>query len=518
MKNTLFLLCCMALQSFAVQSPNIIVVYIDDLGWTDTSVEMIRGEIETRSDFYQTPHLERLAKEGMVFSDAYAPAPVCTPSRNSILHGMTPARMLNTTLNTVASKKEYRGKITIPQAIKMANPDYITAHYGKWHIGSISPEKAGYDVTEDKKGTGNGEGDYMDDMKTFLPEEDPKRIFSLTEMSKEFISEQVAADRPFFLQLSHYSVHIWHDSLKETREKYRALPRPKKAGDEDYLPEEAITESAYKHNWILNYAAMVDDTDRSFGDLLDHLEDLGIDDSTYVIFTSDNGGGLRGNAPLRGAKADLTEGGIRVPFIVKGPGVPEGSYCSIPTAGWDLLPTLYDLAGGSKRLPKELDGVSLTPALAKGDGAKLRRPGNSLVFHFPWYNGEPESCIRRGEYKLLKNLDTKESALYKISEDISEENDLSAAYPGIKSSLERQLTDYLDEVGAENVNQLRKIFLANLAKWIPREEIRVASLRKAFEAGDASSEKELLRLEKHLGWMKEQVIFTEERMALSLQK
>ena len=147
--------------------------------------------------FYQTPHLERLAKAVMGFSDAYAPAPVCTPSRNSILHGMTPARMLNTTLNTVAWKKEYRGKITIPQAIKLADPDYITAHFGKWHIGSITPEKAGYDVTENKKGTGNGEGDYMDDMKTFLPEEDPKRIFSLTEMSKDFISEQVKADRPF---------------------------------------------------------------------------------------------------------------------------------------------------------------------------------------------------------------------------------------------------------------------------------------------------------------------------------
>ena len=340
MKKLLCLLSFWALQTYAAQTPNIIVVYIDDLGWTDTSVEMIRGKEETRSDFYQTPHLERLAKAGMVFSDAYAPAPVCTPSRNSILHGMTPARMLNTTLNTVASKKEYRGKITIPQAIKLADPDYITAHFGKWHIGSITPEKAGYDVTENKKGTGNGEGDYMDDMKTFLPEEDPKRIFSLTEMSKDFISEQVKADRPFYLQLSHYSVHIWHDSLKETREKYRGLPRPKKAVDEDYLAEEAISESAFKHNWILNYAAMVDDTDRSFGDLLDHLEALGIEDSTYVIFTSDNGGGLRGNAPLRGAKADLTEGGIRVPFIVRGPKIAQGSYCSLPTAGWDLLPTL----------------------------------------------------------------------------------------------------------------------------------------------------------------------------------
>ena len=131
-----------------------------------------------------------------------------------MLHGMTPARMLNATLNTERSFQEYRGKVTIPQALKQANTDYITAHYGKWHIPAISPKKAGYDVCENMKGTGNGEGDFLDDMRSFLPEDDPKRIFSLTKMSKDFISEQAEAGRPFFLQLSHYSVHIWHDSLR----------------------------------------------------------------------------------------------------------------------------------------------------------------------------------------------------------------------------------------------------------------------------------------------------------------
>jgi len=278
--------------------PNFVLVYIDDLGWTQTSVEMIEGRPETRSSFYQTPNLERLALDGMVFSDAYAPAPVCTPSRNAMLHGMTPARMLNSTLNTKLAKEVYRGKITIPQALKKANPDYVTAHFGKWHIPSITPVKAGYDVTEKASGTGNGEGDFLDDMKTFLPEDDPKRMFSLTERTKSFISEQVKAERPFFVQLSHYSVHIWHDSLKATREKYRGLPRPDIAVDSDYLPESKVTEAAFKHNWLLNYAAMIDDTDRTFGDLLDSLDELGIADNTYVIFTSDNGGGVRGNAPL----------------------------------------------------------------------------------------------------------------------------------------------------------------------------------------------------------------------------
>jgi len=496
--------------------PNFVLVYIDDLGWTDTSVEMIKGKPETRSDFYQTPNLERLAREGMVFSDAYSPAPVCTPSRNAMLHGMTPARMLNSTLNTRSSKEEYRGKITIPQALKQANPDYVTAHFGKWHVPSITPVKAGYDVTEKASGTGNGEGDFLDDMKTFLPEDDPKRIFSLTERSKVFISEQVEAKRPFFLQLSHYSAHIWHGSLKATREKYRALPRPSKALESDYLPEDEVSESAFKHNWLLNYAAMIDDTDRAFGDLLDHLDDLGVADNTYVIFTSDNGGGVRGNAPLRGAKADLTEGGIRVPFVVRGPGVLEGGYCGVPTAGWDILPTLYDLAGGNAPLPEELDGASLADVFRRGDRGNVERHGNALVFHFPWYNGEPESAIRQGDFKLLKNLDTRKTALYDMREDLSEGNDLSAERPEMAATLEQKLTRYLDQVGAETVNQLRRFYLHDIeTSWLENAEKRAEELRPAAKAGNAEAEKKLAEAEKYVGWLKEQVIFTRERMALS---
>ena len=512
----LFVVTCLPIRALAAPPPNFLLVYIDDLGWTDTSVEMIKGNPETRSDFYQTPHLERLAREGMVFSDAYAPAPVCTPSRNAMLHGMTPARMLNSTLNYKLAKEEYRGKITIPQALKQANPDYVTAHFGKWHIPSVTPMKAGYDVTEKASGTGNGEGDFLDDMKTFLPEDDPKRMFSLTERTKTFISEQVKAERPFFVQLSHYSVHIWHDSLKETREKYRALPRPAKAMDSDYLPEVEISESAFKHNWLLNYAAMVEDTDRTFGDLLDHLDELGIEDNTYVIFTSDNGGGMRGNPPLRGAKADLTEGGIRVPFIVRGPGVPKGSYCGVPTAGWDLLPTLYELAGGTEPLPGELDGASLADVFRRGNEGNIVRAGKFLVFHFPWYNGEPESAIRQGDFKLLKNLDTRETALYDMRKDLSEQKDLTSDFPEVAASLEQQLTRYLDQVGAETVNQLRGFFLHDIeTSWLGNAEKRVEALRPAADGDDPAAQKQLVEAEKYVTWLKEQVVFTRERMALN---
>lgn len=490
--------------------PNFVLVYIDDLGWTDTSVEMVKGRADTRSDFYQTPNLERLASQGMVFSNAYAPAPVCTPSRNAMLHGMTPARMLNSTLNPDRAKQTYRGQITIPQALKRANPVYITAHFGKWHIPSLTPTEAGYDVSGGP--TGNGEGDYLDDMKTHLPEDDPKRLFSLTRQTNDFITKQVEAGRPFFVQLSHYAVHIWHDSLRETREKYRALPRPSRALDSDYLPEADIPANAFKHNWMLNYAAMVDDTDRVFGDLLDHLDQLGIADNTYVIFTSDNGGGMRGNAPLRGAKADLTEGGIRVPFLIRGPGIAKGSTSDVPTAGWDILPTLYDLAGGADPLPVDLDGVSLAKAI---QGTPPDPNNRSLIFHFPWYNGEPESAIRKGPYKLLKNLDTLETALYDVARDPGEKTDLSSSHPEIAHSLDQELETYLKSVDAETVNQLRGIFLANIeGSWLENAEKRAADLRTAAEAGDLDAGKQLDQAEKYVRWLKEQVVYTRERMAL----
>ncbi len=161
--------------SAATQPPNFVLVYVDDLGWAETSVEMIQGRSDTRSDYYRTPNMERLAKGGMVLSACYSPSALCAPSRNSLLHGMTPSRLRYTVLSAVEAKKKYLGKITIPQALKKANPDYVTAHFGKWHNESIKPASAGYDVTDGPNG--NGPGDFADDGKTHLPDDDPKRIF-----------------------------------------------------------------------------------------------------------------------------------------------------------------------------------------------------------------------------------------------------------------------------------------------------------------------------------------------------
>jgi arylsulfatase A len=494
------------------QTPNFILVYIDDLGWTDTSVEMIRGRKDTRSDFYQTPHLERLAREGMIFSAAYAPAPVCTPSRNSMLHGMTPARMHNSVLNAKDSVENYQGKTTIPQALKQANANYVTAHFGKWHNPTLTPSKAGFDVSDGP--TGNGQGDFLQDMRTHLPDDNPKRLVSLSRKSRDFVEQQTKAGKPFFLQVSHYSVHIWHDSFKKTREKYRKLPRGSRCLDRDYVPEEQITEEDFKHNWILNYAAMIDDTDATFGELLKTVDDLGIADNTYVVFTSDNGGGVRGNAPLRGAKADLTEGGIRVPLVVRGPRIPKRGYCNVPVTGWDFLQTFYDLAGGTKALPDELDGGSLKEVFENGDKGKVVRNTEALIFHFPWYNGEPESAIRVGDYKLLKNLDTRKTELYKVSEDISEKNDLLSQMPELASTLDDQLTSYLKSVDAETVVRLRGYFLDNILKrWLPHQEEKMAELKKKLADGE-QVEKEILKKQKYMTWLKQQVVYTRERLKL----
>jgi len=473
---------------YARKSPNFVLVYMDDLGWAETSVEMIKGRADTRSDFNQTPNLARLAREGMVLSACYSPSALCAPSRNSLLHGMTPSRLRYTVLSAIEARKQYLGQITIPQALKKANPDYQTAHFGKWHNESIKPTEAGYDVTDGPNG--NGPGDFGDDGKTHLPEDDPKRIFSLTEKSITFIKDQVAAERPFYLQLSHYANHIWHDSLKRTREKYKKLPKGKKYEKKDGMPEEEIPIAMYNHGWIVNYAAMLDDVDRAFGTLLDAIDKLGIEEETYVIFTSDNGGGFRGNAPLKAGKGSLYEGGIRMPSFVRGPGINSGSYCQVPIVQWDFLQTFYDLAGGTDPLPSDLDGGSLRDVFERGDRGRVKRNTKDLIFHFPWHTGVAESVIRSGKYKLRKDLDSLNIELFDISKDLSEENDLAAEMPDLVQKLDKKRAKYLKEVNAETVTLTRRNYVELLeGGWIENGRNRLAKLKAELVADPSNRQK-----------------------------
>lgn len=473
---------------FGAKAPNFVLIYVDDLGWSETSVEMIKGRPDTRSDFYETPNIERLAKNGMVLSSCYSPSALCAPSRNSLLHGMTPSRLRYTVLSAVEARKRYLGKVTIPKALKQANPDYVTAHFGKWHNESIKPTAAGYDVTDGPNG--NGPGDFADDSKTHLPDDDPKRIFSLTDQSIRFMKEQVAAERPFYVQLSHYAMHIWHDSLRETREKYKKLPGGRKYQKNDGKLEEEISIATYNHGWIVNYAAMLDDLDRAFGTLLDELDELGIGENTYVILTSDNGGGFRGNAPLKGGKGSLYEGGIRMPTFVRGPGVKPGVYCDVPVVQWDFLQTFYDLAGGTAPLPAELDGGSLRDVFERGNTGVVKRNTEALVFHFPWHTGEPESVIRLGNHKLRKDLDSLELQLFDLSEDIGEKHDLSDQLPGLVQVLDRKRVAYLDSVDAETVTLTRRNYVELLeGGWIENGRKRLAKLQTELAADPGSKQK-----------------------------
>jgi len=484
--------------------PNIILILTDDQGWADTSVRMISDRSDSKSDFYQTPNLERFAKDGMVFSSAYAPAPVCSPTRNSILYGKTPARLHHATLNITAAITD---QLSIPQMIKAANPNYVTAHFGKWHQPTSSPKVAGYDQSDGP--TGNAEGDWISPG-VHNPPDDPKQTYSISRRSCDFMTEQKNANRPFYLQVSYYAVHVQHYALEKTKEKYRNMKPGKKSTPRDFkLPPPPLNQG------IVAYAAMTEDLDTGFGTILDKIDELGITDNTYVIFTSDNGGGFRNNEPLKKGKADLWEGGLRVPTVVRGPNVPSNDYCNVPIVGWDFLPTISDLIGNPNPLPVDLDGGSLRSVFEKGDKGIVERGEEALIFHFPWFNGEPETAIRLGDYKLIKNLDTQKKWLFNLSEDIEENNNLADAMPDKRDELHDRLMKYLQMVDAEEVQTLRKWRRRQIVEQnIPEQVKKIKEFKSRLSSLSKSEKEQLAKAERYLKWLREQVVFIDERSKL----
>ena len=428
----------------STDAPNIIIFFTDDQGWSDTSVRMMKDRSDSKSTFFRTPALEKMAREGMVFSNAYAAAPTCTPSRAGLQFGKTPARLGQTVVHDrLAFDRgiDCKDQLSIPEMIKQANSKYVTAHFGKWGFHPRSPEHAGYDQSDGN--SNNGEGDYssVKDREP-LPSEDPKRIFSITRRATNFMEEQVAADRPFFMQLSHYAVHVDHSALPETIKRYADRTRPV---DRKYHGAKAAV-----------YAAMIENLDTGLEMILTKLEELGIKENTYVIFTSDNGGGFGRNGPLRNGKGSAWEGGIRVPTVVSGPGVMQDTYCDVPVAAWDLMPTINEIVGG-KPLPPEHDGGSLLDLFQNGNSGSVQRGTPELVFHYPWYgNMPPMSVIRHGDYKLVMSLNDGEYRLYNLTEDIREQNNLKAELPEKAKRLNQRLLRYLNDVDAEDVEDMRQ--------------------------------------------------------------
>ncbi len=414
-------------------SPNIILILTDDQGWSQRSGLMDPENPETGSSYLHTPSMDRIAAEGMSFTGGYSPAPLCTPTRRSILCGTSAAR----SGTEFASEWVPADHMTLPRALKLANPEYQCAHFGKWGEKMISsPEECGYDVSDGH--TGNVTGGMAEKMQPAHIVEDPKRTGSVTDRSIKFIREQTKAGKPFYTQVSYYAVHLRTELLQTSLEKYQNKGAP---------------DRAYSQGW----AGMLEELDSGIGRLLDELDALGISDNTYVVFTTDNGG--RGtvpggdakspavNAPLSGAKHSLLEGGIRVPLMVRGPSIEAGSVCRVPVAGYDFLPTFHELAGGKGELSEELDGGSFVTLFSDPETDAVKRPIDGLIFSRP---RQGMAVIRTGPWKLLAKVNAKRkiqsAKLFNVVEDIAENLDLSTMHADEAKQLHARLKTYLDTV------------------------------------------------------------------------
>jgi len=470
MKNLLTLLFVFCALVVHAKRPNFIIVYVDDLGWADTSVRMMDSDSESASDFNQTPALAKLAKRGMKFSNAYAPAPTCTPSRKSIHFGKTPGRLGYTFVHDVLAlqrKLKWSDEVSMADVLKAADSNYITAHFGKGMSGE-QMDTIGYDVTDEIDGNapnGNFHGEYISlKDRTSLPPDNPKRIASLKKSSVDFINEH-SGKRPFLMMVSHYAVHVPHAARADLIEKYRKLPRGKHAKDFDYLPIDEMPKGYTIHSWRLQYAAMLEEVDEGLDAIMDAVEKSGELDNTFIIYTSDNGGGLGPNGTLRGGKANLYEGGLRVPFVVTGPGIEAGTQCDVPINQWDLLPTLHDYAKSTQALPKDLDGGSLRNVFEKGNNGQVKRPVEGFVFHYPCYFAAPLSVIRLGDYKLMEHIRTGEMKLYNVATDYREKNNLIEKESEKASQLRAVMHEYLESIDAEDVEEVYEARFAELDRF-----------------------------------------------------
>ena len=431
--------------------PNVIFILVDDQGWTDTGTRMdarIEGSV---SDFYETPNIDRLAAESFRFTDGYAPSPICTPSRASILTGKSPQKLgfteiLESRPGSRRFSDLYAGKpligplrvdglsdteATYAEVIRsQVDEDYALAHFGKWHVGGGGPAEHGFEAHDGSTGNHN--------VNAHSEDPNPKDVFGVTGRAISYMKTQLYSGRPFVIQLSHYANHVPLSAMHATVEKYES----KVAGN--------------RHSNAL-YAALNEDLDTSIGRLLDALESLGVRDNTYIIYTSDNGGSKNlkfpstNNEPLREGKTWLYEGGIRVPLMISGPGIEPGE-SSVPVIGWDILPTICEMLQCEGDLPPGVEGGSLLPiASATADGV-ARPGGDALIWHFPHYltakGTTPQSAIRVGNLKLIKFHEDSDTELFDLDSDIGESANLSSNSPDQVSMLVSQLDDYLSESGA----------------------------------------------------------------------
>lgn len=406
------------------QPPNIVFILADDLGINDLAVY---GRKE-----HHTPNLDRLAAEGLRFTTAYAASPICSPSRAAIMTGHAPARLHLTTYipgrpDTPAQRLLHpvmRQQLPLEErtlAERLRGVGYATAMIGKWHLGGtgFEPPDQGFDL-------------YHPGQPTTKPSdvEGGKGEYDLTAAAERFIDAN--RSRPFFLYLAHNNPHIPFQSAK---------PSLVDANRTAFEPA---------------YAATVQTLDDGIGRLLAHLDAAGLRERTIVIFTSDNGGlhmpegphpRVTHNTPLRAGKGYLYEGGVRVPLIVRGPGIVARRVIDTPIVNTDWLPTLLELAGSS--VSDTLDGVSQASLLRNGNASSIPR---AFYWHIPHYTNQgsrPAGAIRDGRWKLVEHYDDERVELFDLQTDVREATDLSATEPVRTADLRKRLRDWRLSVGAQ---------------------------------------------------------------------
>jgi len=444
------------------QPPNIIFFLVDDLGWSDVGCY--------GSDYYKTPHIDKLADEGIRFTNAYASCTVCSPTRASILTGKYPGRLrithaipikgytrINDGKGTPLKDADYKmnlqlEEVTIAEALK--NTGYATAMMGKWHVcwdKEFYPEYQGFDLNVGGNNMGYP-GNY------FYPYQGRWRMADgypwiewntlsdgvvgeyltdrLTDEALKFIEKN--KKQPFFLYLSHYAVHTPIQAKEDIIEKYNNIP--------------ADSSKGHIHP---NYAAMIESVDQSMDALMKKLDDLNLTKNTIVIFTSDNGGHGKwtSNYPLRGNKGNFYEGGIRVPLIFKWPEkIEAGKISNLPVISTDFYPTLLEMANLPLMPDQHRDGVSLWSSIKKD--IEIER--DALYWHFPNYIGaghpnssKPCGVILSDGWKLIEWFESGDCELYHLTEDIRENNNIAEEMPDKVNELQKKLAQWRKNVNAQ---------------------------------------------------------------------
>lgn len=412
--------------------PNFVVILMDDMGWRDVGF--------MGNSFVETPTLDRLAAEGVVFTQSYASAPNCAPTRACLMSGqLTPRHGIYTVVDPrqpagspwhklvgAHSESELATEVvTLPEALKPAG--YATAFFGMWNLGRgrtgpRTPGGQGFDTVVFPENLGFAKDAYFDGSGRYLSDR-------LTDSVLEFIDGH--RDRPFFVYLADHAVHAPYEPKPDLLAKYTK----KAAAGTDRRDDPA-------------YAATIEAVDQGVGRILATLRDHGLTDDTYVIFTSDNGGTAQYTPPLKGSKGQLYEGGIRVPLVVTGPTVAKpGTKITAPVASVDLYPTLLELAGATAPAGQVLDGLSWAGVL-RGDPPPVRE---QMVWHFPCYvgNATPASALRAGDLKLIEFFeDGGHVELYNLRDDPGEERNLAATMPAETAALTATLRAWQRETKA----------------------------------------------------------------------